>query len=76
MIPTPDCPTGDPFCGSCEDQGQAEREVIASYLASPDAEKALASRLFATYGDETLAPIRHDWEADARAILAAWKEGL
>jgi hypothetical protein len=23
-IPTPDCPTGDPFCGTCEDQRAPE----------------------------------------------------
>jgi hypothetical protein len=40
----------------------------------PTSADVLADRLFIVYGDDVRGPIKHDWKADASAILAALAE--
>lgn len=50
-----------------------QRQAIATYLASPEAEKALAAALHEFYGENANDTCWHDM--DSRAILAAWHTG-
>jgi len=52
-----------------------EREAIATYLASPEAESALAKGLIVVEGAPNNSG-RTDWKPEAAIILASWRKSV